>query len=180
MQADYYLALKKLLEHRGYGDEFKWAQGVKPCPDAGTFFTEACWVIINGGMKEQVARIIWNRIRSAWAEGKKAADVFGHKGKSEIIERLRRDRTKMFAGFKRADDKLKFLRTIPFIGPITVYHLARNLGLDFAKPDRHLVRITDGSGETPQQLCERLSRETGDRVGAVDAVIWRAANLGLA
>ena len=28
------------------------------------------------------------------------------------------------------------------MGPVMRYHLARNIGLDAVKPDRHLVRLT--------------------------------------
>ena len=36
------------------------------------------------------------------------------------------------------------------------FHLARNLGLDFAKPDRHLQRIAQSYNTTPQELCEHI------------------------
>lgn len=179
IDTNHYIHLKAYLDKNGYADEFKWAQGVKPCRESITFCMETCWVIINAGMKEQVARGIWNRIKSAWGEGRKAADVFGHKGKSAAIDMVWKNRARLFKEYSAAKDKLGFLLTIPWIGPITVYRLARNLGLDYAKPDRHLVRITKCSGESPQQLCERLSKATGDRIGAVDCVIWRAANLQL-
>ena len=51
--------------------------------------------------------------------------------------------------------------------------------MDVAKPDRHLVRISEVSGETAEALCQRLSDASGDRVATVDLVIWRAANLGV-
>ena len=35
-----------------------------------------------------------------------------------------------------------FLKTFKFIGDTTCYHLAKNIGLNFAKPDRHLLRIS--------------------------------------
>ena len=72
---------------------------------------------------------------------------------------------------------MAWLQTLPFIVPITVYHLAKNYGFDCAKPDRHLVRIAGAEGT--HELCARLARETGDRIATVDVVIWRAANLKL-
>ena len=47
------------------------------------------------------------------------------------------------------------------------------------KPDRHLVRIAEHYGTDCFTMCQKLSDEIGDRVGTVDYVIWRAANLKL-
>lgn len=73
--------------------------------------------------------------------------------------------------------KVAYLRSLPWIGDITCWHLAKNYGHDVAKPDRHLVRIAGDEGV--HGLCARLARESGDRVATVDLVIWRAANLGM-
>lgn len=73
---------------------------------------------------------------------------------------------------------MEYLQTLPWICPITKYHLTKNLGLDVCKPGRHLVRIAGDYDMTPEELCEKLSKEAGDRVAMVDNGIWRAANLG--
>lgn len=78
-----------------------------------------------------------------------------------------------------ADDKLAFCESLPWIGGITKYHLAKNFGADVAKPDVHLKRLADAAGCTAQALCDRLARETGYRVGTVDVVLWRACAIGL-
>jgi len=71
-----------------------------------------------------------------------------------------------------------YLRQLPFMGPATSFHLAKNLGLDVVKPDRHLVRIAEATGHsTPDELCQEIAREVGDRVAVVDLVLWRYANL---
>ena len=90
--------------------------------------------------------------------------------------------SEIFAEYKalRIDSRLEFLERLPWIGPITKFHLARNLGMDVCKPDRHLLRIAKAHhGTTPAALCGRLSRLSGDRIGVVDVVLWRAANLRL-
>ena len=74
---------------------------------------------------------------------------------------------------------MAYLESIPWIGGITKYHLAKNLGFDCCKPDRHLVRISKEYNTSPEELCKRISEATGDRVATVDLVIWRVANLGL-
>lgn len=179
MDADTYRALKNRLICGGYEREIEWAANLKPCADPVDFFCEYSWVVINSGMKEQIARKIWDRIVDALRTGKKAVDVFGHKGKAAAIDSMRLERGVVFIDYQNAPDKLAFLQSLPWIGPITKYHLAKNLGHDCVKPDRHLVRIAAKEGKTPDQICREIAEETGDRLTVVDTVIWRAANLGL-
>jgi len=63
-------------------------------------------------------------------------------------------------------------------GPITKYHLARNLGVDCVKPDRHLARLAERFGYgTPDAMCRAIQDELGGRLGTIDAVLWRYCNL---
>src|SRR5204862_28581 len=39
-----------------------------------------------------------------------------------------------------------WLTRCPYIGPVTCWHLAKNVGMDVVKPDRHLVRMAQASG----------------------------------
>lgn len=70
-------------------------------------------------------------------------------------------------------DNFKHLTNLPMIGAITRYHLARNLGFDVAKPDIHLERLAAHYGFTDTAtMCAYLARIEGQRVGAVDFVLW--------
>ncbi|MCL4328727.1 MAG: hypothetical protein M1410_04010 [Candidatus Thermoplasmatota archaeon] len=70
------------------------------------------------------------------------------------------------------------LREFPYIGPVTYYHLAKNIGIPVAKPDRHLSRLASRSGfRDVQEFCEFLSRKTGDRIQVIDIVLWRYATI---
>ena len=73
---------------------------------------------------------------------------------------------------------VRYLQEFPFMGPITSYHLAKNLGLDVVKPDRHLMRMAWASGhESPLRMCLRVAAVVGDSVSVVDLVLWRYATL---
>ncbi len=64
------------------------------------------------------------------------------------------------------------------IGPITSFHLAKNLGYPVAKADRHVQRLSDELGfRDAQQLCQYLSEWSGEPVPVVDVVLWRYATL---
>ena len=179
MTASRFLELVKLVDSAGYADEIDWAVNIPKRKVNGPkdFACEAIWIILNSGMREQIARIIQKRIYDAVSEGRPVLLAFNHPGKAAIIQRLFDDPNPYYNKWYMSNDKLAALREIPFIGPITVWHLAKNLGMDVCKPDRHMVRIAGQSNETPEQLCTRLSEETGWNIAAIDTVIWRAANL---
>jgi len=179
MNVSLYLQLKKELIRRGYQDEIKWSENIKPCQNSLDFFCEYAWVVINSGMKNQVAQVIWDRVKAALAEGKSVYSAFKHQGKSKAIQYVWENQERLFEQYLDAEDKMAYLESIPWIGGITKYHLAKNLGFDCCKPDRHLVRISKEYNTSPEELCKRISEATGDRVATVDLVIWRVANLGL-
>ena len=179
MDIDTYLNLKRQVILRGYQDDITWCETVGPCASADDFFSEFSWAVLNSGMKEQIARKIWARIRAAIARGDAVSSVFGHPGKAKAIQDVLARKEELFRGYRDAEDKLTYLESLPWIGPITRFHLAKNFGLDVCKPDRHLVRISLLYNTTPEAMCLALSELSGDRIGTVDYVIWRAANLGL-
>ncbi len=178
MESSLYLQFKLDLIEEGYADEIDWQTNIQPVEDPIVFRNEAIWVILNSGMREQIARMIHGRIWRAVADGVDISEVFGHVGKVAAIKLIMGEYVRMFNGYLAAPHKIEYLQEIPFIGSITKYHLAKNLGHDCVKPDRHLVRIAKKYGMNCEDMCEKLSNETGDKVSVVDIVIWRSANLG--
>lgn len=177
MNKERFIEIMQTVCAMGYFDEIKWQRELQPCSDADTFFSETCWVILNSGMKEQIARKIWQRIQAVWYQGGNTIDAFKHAGKVKAIDFVASNHNKLFAEYNNAEDKITFLQTIPFIGKITCWHLAKNLGHDCVKPDRHLVRIATQYNTTPDELCAELSKQTGEKKSVVDIVLWRACNL---
>jgi len=177
MTLAHYLELKAELIRRDYAHEIAWSESIEPVTCSMDFWDEFAWVVLNSGMKEQIARGIWQRVRPAVTNGASASDVFGHKGKAAAIDYVWENRGRLLKEYHAAADKLEWIETLPWIGGITKYHLAKNYGHDCAKPDRHLVRIAGAEGT--HALCARLAKATGDRIATVDVVIWRAANLKL-
>lgn len=182
MTPDAYMDLKEKVRAAGYAHEIDWAEELAPIQSSWRFFLEYIWVVVNSGMKEQIARKIYKRILDALEEDKMPPTVFGHKAKAQAMVEVLANLTDTFHKYRSIgsdEERIEFLQTLPWIGPITKYHLAKNLGITtVAKPDRHLARIAKGFKTTAQELCEQISRATGDTVALVDLVIWRAANLG--
>jgi hypothetical protein len=111
----------------------------------------------------------------------RALDAFSHPGKVNAIAA----NCGMLAeqGLEAWKDGLRahgptWLMRFRYIGPVTCWHLAKNVGLDVVKPDRHLVRMARASGtRDPSSLCALFAGVTGDRLAVVDLVLWRYATL---
>ena len=98
-------------------------------------------------------------------------NVLGKSGKAGAIDTIWRDRDALFAAFLAANDKVEFGLSLPWIGNITKWHLAKNMGVDCAKPDVHLERVASHYGTTPAALCADLALATGDRIATVDLAV---------
>jgi hypothetical protein len=177
MTPERYQEVRAAIIDAGYASEIEWAEGVKAPENAEDFAGEAVWVILCSGMKEQIARKISDKVWGAIRDGQPVRSVFGHDGKAAAIETIWRDRERLFQSFKLANDKVEFCQRLPWIGGITKWHLAKNYGVDCAKPDIHLSRLATHYGTTPANLCAALAKSSGDRIATVDLVIWRACNL---
>lgn len=177
MKIELFRELKQKVIEAGYADEIVWAENIK-CRHSTDFFAEYVWVVISSGMKNQVAKRIYIKVMAAIIDKVPIQDVFGHAGKVKAIYYVAANLKELYLEYRMAGNKVEFLKGLPWIGDITKWHLAKNLGLDVVKPDRHLTRIAEGYGTTPAKMCERLAKEVGCRVATVDQIIWRAANLG--
>jgi hypothetical protein len=110
--------------------------------DRDEFAREAIFVICNSGMRFTVAEGIFRRVVAALNIGKSAHTAFGHKGKASAIDDIWNRRGELLALFRRAADKVAFCETLPWIGPTTKFHLAKNFGVDVAE---RLCPFGDGS-----------------------------------
>jgi hypothetical protein len=193
---NFYLLAKAIVIDEGFGEEIEWQNGVRFSEvDERIFLREVAWVILSSGMREAVVRDKFPAFSLAfhdWAGAsqiimnarccrKSAYRVFAHRGKIDsIIEIARLINDNGFCDFKDkiASQGVAFLQSLPFLGPATSYHLAKNVGLDVVKPDRHLLRISSLAGyASPGELCQGISSVVGDRLSVVDLVVWRYATL---
>jgi len=182
MKPETYLHIRNSVRDWGYGDDIDWSEGVGPPADSSSFAREAVFVIANSGMHHVAAQAIFNAVMRALTDGQSASTVFRHPGKSGAMDSIWKDRDALFQAFIAcgdADRRLAFCKTLPWIGEITKYHLAKNLGADVAKPDRWMDRVAAKFNTDPHSLCSRLSEATGDRVATVDVVLWRACAVGI-
>ncbi|MFZ3134291.1 MAG: hypothetical protein WBH08_11565 [Methanothrix sp.] len=191
-----YFSIKELVVSKGYLDEIEWQSSL--CfndLDESSFLEELSWVILSSGMKESVIRKLFDNISRCffyWSSSNiiiknkekcfnNAICYFNNKSKiSSIIFAANILNELNFNDFKASilDDPISVLQQFPYIGPITVYHLAKNIGIHVAKPDRHLVRMAKAAGYSDVQLfCRTISKLSGDSIPVVDIVLWRFATI---
>ncbi|MFM2280953.1 MAG: hypothetical protein RLZZ444_3184 [Pseudomonadota bacterium] len=171
--------IDQAVRKAGYEAAIEWSESVRPPANASQFASEAIYVIINSGLSNKVALPIFQRCMLALRQGNSATTVFGHPGKAAAIDWIWKRRRSLFRKHHEAEDLIAFCETLPWLGPITKFHLAKNLGADVAKPDVHLIRLAKPGGETAQGLCERLATETGYRAATIDMILWRACADGI-
>lgn len=191
-----YLIIKQCLLEKGYADEIDWQYSVSLKDlDEQTFLRESAWVILCGGFHETIIRQKFPKISIAFLNWKSASIIvqnaakcrqrallqFNHKGKIDAIlsiaSRIDQDGFHDVAS-KILEGGIHFLQEFCFIGPVTSYHLAKNIGFPLAKPDRHLIRLSKNFGyNNVQQMCSDIANATDEPIAVVDLVLWRYATL---
>jgi len=191
-----YQAARSEVVCAGYADEIEWQQSLRfESMTEADLLRENAWVVLSCGMRESIVRARFPKVSACFHDWESAdrvlADMpqcreralgyFHHPAKIDAI--ITCARWVVMEGFERAKEAiyhnpLVTLQWLPFIGPVTVYHLAKNLGLPVAKPDRHLLRLAGAAGyQDVQEFCADIARGTGDPVPVVDVVLWRFATL---
>jgi hypothetical protein len=155
------------------------------------FLRETAWVILCSGFRERVVRHVFDYISLCFCDWESASAIieadpacrlaamasFHNSNKlNAIVASARYVHQKGFSKFQEevAADPFTELRKLPYIGPITVWHLAKNLGLDVAKPDRHLARVSSAFGfSDTDHFCTEIAKASGEQKNVVDLIVWR-------
>lgn len=189
-----YLKAKREVIEAGFAPGLEWQEARRlETLTAVEFFRESAWVVLSSGLSETVVRRKFPALEAVFHDFDpslvcsdnsarvKAMEVFGHVRKIESV--LTIGATVQTLGtegllHKLYDRPLEFLQTLPYMGPATSRHLVKNLGMPFAKPDRHLMRIADFvSRDSVQEMCQEISLWLGEPLCMVDTVLWRWATL---
>jgi hypothetical protein len=190
-----YFFAKKYVIKKGFADEIDLSDSNDfDKINEQQFLKEAAWVILSSGMSYYIisrkfdqmteAFLNWdiNQINKNESQCKKdGLKIINYPGKingiiyiSKVIE------TYGFKDLKKRilEKGIESLQEFPFIGPATAYHLAKNIGFNVTKPDRHLLRISKATGfSSPNDLCACLSKRISEKVSTIDLVIWRYATI---
>ncbi len=174
----YYQDAKTYILNTEYKQEYEWCLNREPFEKctSETFFFEYVYVVLNAGMKEQIARKIYERFCKDLD-----SNTIGHLGKRKAVDTAIGNYKMWFNSLQLLQTdgaRIEYLAELPWIGNITKFHLARNIGIDTVKPDRHLVRLADRFGfKTPLEMCLEIQRYTKEKLGVIDVILWRYSNI---
>jgi hypothetical protein len=171
--------IEAALVARGHQAVIDWSENIAPPDTAEEFAEAAIYVICNSGMRVTIGAVIADKCIDAVKAGQSSCALYGHTGKCQAIDDIWQRRQGLFEAFQSSEDPIATLQQLPWIGPVTRYHLAKNLGFDVAKPDVHLERLARRDRTTTGALCQRLARQTGYRIATIDTILWRACADGL-
>ncbi len=191
---DLYRRAEHSVQAAGFAWEIEWQRErcLKPFSERD-LLRESAWVILCSGFREATVRKVFDYISLCFCDWESSIEIarnrsaciatassrFRNGKKIDAIARVADLVTE--SGFDQVfrliqSDPIKHLQKLPFIGPVTSWHLAKNLGLDVAKNDRHLARMAAGLGYADaHDLCGEVSDATGELVSVIDVVLWRFA-----
>lgn len=188
----HYIQAKSWIDRSPFVHELEWQSSVQPMGFTETeFLRQHAWVVLNSGFREAVVRKHFSYISLCFCDWESAAaivqngeacigcaaSVFGNTRKLKaLVEAACAIESEGFEAFRlRVEaDAISELEKLPYIGTVTKFHLAKNLGLDVAKPDRHLLRVASRFGyEDVQRMCRDISDYCGDKIAVADLVLWR-------
>lgn len=191
-----YRKAEQLVHSAGFGWEPDW-QRIRTNHEftERDLLRESAWVVLCSGFRESVVRNVFDYISLCFCDWEAAEEITRRRQACIDTASWRfKNQKKLRAIVSIADlvqeqgfaavkvhlqkDPISRLQAFPFIGPVTSWHLAKNLGFNVAKNDRHLARLATNCGyPDAHSLCKTISEATGELASVVDVVLWRFATL---
>ena len=143
--------------------------------DFDDFFYE--YVVMASGFKAKIAARLTPELVKCRGDMDKMQALFKNQRKLDSIKKvwdMRNNWDNLRKSFKTVNDLVK----LPFIGEITKFHLARNIGLlSCAKPDLHLCKWVEKiTGKNDEKTVSDVTQAIADKVerkqGTVDFALW--------
>lgn len=193
---DLYHRAVDAVQAAGFGWEPEWqrARAISAFTERD-LLRETAWVVLCSGFREKVVREIFDYVSLCFCDWEAASEITQRRDACvrTASGRFRNER-KLRAlvdvaavidahGFeplcaRLTSDPIAELQVFPFIGPVTSWHLAKNLGFNVAKNDRHLARLAIEHGyEDAHELCRVIASRTGELESVIDVILWRFATL---
>jgi hypothetical protein len=180
------------VQSAGLAAEVAWQRNAEFSEFTETdLLREHAWVTLCSGFRESVVRKVFDHVSLCFCDWESseaivtsgevccitAASCFSNHAKLRgILTSAIQVHGAGFGKFKSSvlANPIEQLQSLPFMGPVTSWHLAKNLGLDVAKPDRHLIRVSRILGfRDANHLCQEISASTGEQTKVVDLIVWR-------
>jgi len=188
---DYFIKAHKFAYHYYYDVIEKIASTRFNQLSPEYFFREYIWVVYTSGFSAKAVSRFYDKLTTTYGNyselSKESLDsimprikpICNNKQKANSVFRTSKILNDAIAKFGWETYRNKYLSStssltsLPHIGPITCFHLARNIGLlDSVKPDLHLVRAAKYWGYSNcEEMCKDVQPE-GMPLGIVDLILW--------
>jgi hypothetical protein len=188
----FYVEAWRFAHESGFSAELEWQKSLDFAGfSESDLLRETAWVVLCSGFREKIVREVFDYISLCFcdwesseailqtSEACRLAAFSAFQNKKKIDALIKIAGLVHQVGFEYwkqriLQDPITALQAFPFIGGVTAFHLAKNLGLEVAKPDRHLVNLAGRFGySTTEDLCRDLAKITGEKVSVVDLALWR-------
>lgn len=192
----YYLNAKSFICGKGFYPELFFQEYVSiEKISMEYFYSEYAWVVLSSGLSVKVVNKVFDPLSDIFGQWKSPSEIVGNRKKIKTKAlNVFNNQLKINAIIEMADylqqtsieHEIKqiqkfgigYLQNFKFLGPATSFHFAKNIGLNLAKPDRHLVRIANRFGyECVNDFCDSISSKVYEKKSVVDTVLWRYATL---
>lgn len=145
--------------------------------DFNDFFYEYVYVVLASGFRAKTAARLTPELVKCRGDMEKMQEIFKNQRKLDSIKKvwdMRNNWEELRNSMKSVDD----LMNLPYIGGITKFHLARNIGLlSCAKPDLHLCKwVKKITGNEEEEVVSIVTQAIADKLqrkqGTVDFALW--------
>lgn len=192
---EYFIRARKFA-YQNYAEEIKRISSVRlENVDEHTFFREYLWTVHTTGFSAKAVGKFFDRLAHAYGR----YDVLASESFQDACARVRQvcnNPSKIMSvhmtsrlirdgiaehgweGFRAQSlSSPELLKKLPYVGKITCFHLARNIGLlDSVKPDLHLIRMAEHWGfEDCNSMCQSMQQD-GMPLGIIDLILWYSAS----
>lgn len=155
--------------------------------DENAFLAEYCWVVFAAGFKVSILEEKFEELQRVFKQfepdavarmrsiGVKALPIKHENKANGFLKGAKLVHKAGWDDFKAglAKDGVDALKVLPWIGDVTKYHLAKNIGLaDVAKPDVHLEWCAEHCAAEVDELVSYLASKYQMTKHKVDAVLW--------
>ncbi|WP_201837480.1 hypothetical protein [Microvirga zambiensis] len=113
-------------------------EGIAP-ETADEFAQQVIETICHASVTPAIGRRTFERCMRALDFGSTARVGFRHPAKAAAIDAIWHKREDLFVAYKTSADRLRFLATLPGIGPVTKHSLARRLGVHVLQAERAIA-----------------------------------------
>lgn len=187
-----YFTKAKEFAYANYSDEIKriWSTKLEDI-SPHIFFREYIWTVHTTGFSAKAVSRFFPRLMDAYGPYQdlsledlgKILKVCNNKQKASAVIKTAQFLTSEIYKYGWREFRAstlsspELLQKLPYIGKITCFHLARNIGiLDSVKPDLHLVRMAKHWGfGTCIDMCKSMQKDDMP-LGIIDLILWYQAS----